>query len=194
MNEIQNEETQSTNKKRKRGIIYLSSIPQYMNVTRIREVFLEYGAIGRVFLQLSDTIDQKTKRKKVAKKFSEGWVEFEKKSVAKKVALHLNNKQVSTRKKSKHFDCIWNIKYLSGFKWVHLHERLAYEKAVRRQKLRAEITLAKKKTTYFTTNLRKHKSDVKTETQSVENSTQSETNKLEATEGDRQDFLKSIFT
>lgn len=38
-------------KKRKKGIVYLSSIPKYMNVTKLRELLGEYGEIGRVFLQ-----------------------------------------------------------------------------------------------------------------------------------------------
>ena len=41
--------------KRKRGIIYLSTIPRYMNVTKIREVFSNYGKVGRVYLQLADS-------------------------------------------------------------------------------------------------------------------------------------------
>ncbi|KAJ8965180.1 hypothetical protein NQ314_004323 [Rhamnusium bicolor] len=133
----------------KRGIIYLSTIPPYMNVSKIREVFGEYGQLGRVYLQLADpesTLEKKKKRN-IAKKFTEGWVEFERKSIAKKVAGLLNNTQVNNRKKSKQYDYIWNIKYLSNFKWTHLHERLAYEKAARRQKLRAEIQLAKKRLT-----------------------------------------------
>lgn len=39
------------NKKYKRGIIYLSTIPQYMNVTKVREIFGQYGELGRVYLQ-----------------------------------------------------------------------------------------------------------------------------------------------
>lgn len=42
-------------KKKKRGIIYLSTIPRYMNVTKIREIFSAYGEIGRVYLQLADS-------------------------------------------------------------------------------------------------------------------------------------------
>lgn len=38
-------------KKYKRGIIYLSTIPQYMNVTKVREIFSQYGELGRVYLQ-----------------------------------------------------------------------------------------------------------------------------------------------
>lgn len=40
--------------KKKRGLIYLSSIPKFMNVTKVREIFSEYGEIGRVYLQLAD--------------------------------------------------------------------------------------------------------------------------------------------
>lgn len=38
-------------KKKKRGIIYLSTIPPYMNVAKIREIFSQYGEIGRIYLQ-----------------------------------------------------------------------------------------------------------------------------------------------
>lgn len=38
-------------KKKKRGIIYLSSIPKYMNVTILREMLSQYAKIGRIFLQ-----------------------------------------------------------------------------------------------------------------------------------------------
>lgn len=38
-------------KKRKPGIIYISSIPKHMNVTLIREYLSPFGDIGRVFLQ-----------------------------------------------------------------------------------------------------------------------------------------------
>lgn len=38
-------------KKLKQGIIYLSSIPKYMNVALVREYLSPYGSIGRLFLQ-----------------------------------------------------------------------------------------------------------------------------------------------
>jgi len=41
----------SSTKIRKKGIVYLSSIPKYMNVTKLRELLGQYGEIGRVFLQ-----------------------------------------------------------------------------------------------------------------------------------------------
>lgn len=105
---------------------------------------------------------KKRKKKKFARNFTEGWVEFERKSVAKKVAAALNNKQVDSRKGSKLYDCLWNIKYLSHFKWTHLNERLAYEKAIRRQKLREEIEQAKKQANIFNLNIEKSSKKQKT--------------------------------
>lgn len=52
--EEDNDTQADTKKPPKRGIIYLSSIPPYMNVTRIREFFSEFGTVGRVYLQLAD--------------------------------------------------------------------------------------------------------------------------------------------
>lgn len=38
----------------KKGIIYISTIPKYMNASKIREYFGQFGEIGRVYLQLAD--------------------------------------------------------------------------------------------------------------------------------------------
>ncbi|KAJ8969481.1 hypothetical protein NQ314_001744 [Rhamnusium bicolor] len=65
------------------------------------EVFGEYGKLGHVYLKLADPASTLEKKRNIAKKFTEGWVEFETKSIAKKVAALLNNTQVSNRKKSK---------------------------------------------------------------------------------------------
>ncbi|XP_076752945.1 activator of basal transcription 1 [Xylocopa sonorina] len=158
--EIVKDDDISKTKKRKRGIVYLSSIPKYMNIAKIRELLSVYGRTGRIYLQLAnngqDQNDKTKKRKKIcAKSFTEGWVEFESKRVAKYVASTLNNKQISTRKKSKFYDVIWNIKYLPRFKWIHLSERLAYERAVRKQKLQTEIAQAKRETDYYSQNIDK---------------------------------------
>lgn len=141
-------------RKPKRGIIYLSTIPPYMNVTKVREIFAQFGELGRVYLQPADTNrGVSNKKKKPSKHFTEGWVEFRRKKVAKFVAQTLNNTQIGGRKKSKFYDHIWCIKYLPRFKWVHLSERLAYERAVRKQRLRAEISQAKREANYFSQNI-----------------------------------------
>ncbi|XP_036348013.1 pre-rRNA-processing protein esf2-like [Rhagoletis pomonella] len=145
-------------KKRKKGIIYVSNIPKHMNVTRIREILGEYGKIGRVYLQpekLPGNNDKKKKRKRIARHFTEGWVEFESKRVAKQIVELLNNKQISTRKKSQFYDYLWSMKYLPRFKWVHLTERMNYEQAVHKQRLSTEVSQARKETTFFQNNLDK---------------------------------------
>ncbi|XP_034946537.1 activator of basal transcription 1-like [Chelonus insularis] len=151
-----NTENDVKKKKKKRGIIYLSKIPKDMNVTMIRETFSKFGDVGRVYLQLA--ADKKNlKKKKPGRDFTEGWVEFESKRVAKYVAATLNNSQVSTRKRSKNYDAIWNIKYLPRFKWVHLSERLAYEKAVHKQRLKTEIAQAKREINFYSYNIDRSK-------------------------------------
>merc|ERR1712226_114674 len=81
--------------------------------------------------------------------FSEGWVEFMSKKVAKSAASSLNCQPVGGKRRSKAHDQLWNIKYLPRFKWVHLSERLAYEAAVRQQRLRTEISQVKREAEHF---------------------------------------------
>ncbi|XP_060559371.1 activator of basal transcription 1-like, partial [Ruditapes philippinarum] len=84
--------------------------------------------------------------------FSEGWLEFRDKRVAKKVAASLNNTQIGGKKKNKWREELWNMKYLHRFKWTHLNERLAYEKAVHSQRMRAEISQAKREANFHIQN------------------------------------------
>lgn len=119
-----------------------------------REIFYKntkniYAAI------ILDEAKKKRKKKRVSRHFTEGWVEFESKKAAKLVAEKLNNTPIATRKSSKFYDILWSIKYLPRFKWVHLSERLTYENAVKRQKMRTEISQARKEATFFQDNLDK---------------------------------------
>ncbi|CAL1675962.1 unnamed protein product [Lasius platythorax] len=196
------------NTKVKRGIIYLSTIPKYMNITMIREIFSAYGKVDRVYLQLAENDAQsiKKKRKKAIKHFTEGWVEFESKKVAKFVAATLNNTQISMRKKSRFYDVMWNIKYLPRFKWIHLSERLAYERAVHKQRLLTEIAQVKREVNFFSYNvdrskklLKKHKQGQETtfelpEVKQRDTDSEIRSRKAEKVQAeDRTEFLKSIF-
>jgi len=143
-------------KKKKPGIIYLSSIPQGFNVSRTIGFFAQYGRVGRVYLQ-PDLKEKAQRKDKLARNFTEGWVEFQSKRLAKEVAANLNLSQVGGKKRSKSHDVTWNIKYLTGFKWTHLSEKLAYEKAVHQQRMRNEISQAKRETDFIKTNLEKSK-------------------------------------
>ncbi len=54
----------------------------------------------------------------------EGWVEFADKRDAKMVAERVNGTLVGGKKRSFYHDDMWTIKYLKGFKWRHLTEKL----------------------------------------------------------------------
>ncbi len=123
---------------RKPGILYLSSIPPGFNVSQTTLFFAQFGQVGRVFLQ-PDPVEKARRKDGRARNFVEGWVEFASKTVAKEVADAINGTRVGGKRRSRAHDVLWNVKYLTGFKWTHLSERLAYEKAVHSQKMRTEI-------------------------------------------------------
>lgn len=98
---------------------------------------------------------KKANKKKKNVTFIEGWVEFERKKVAKFVAQHINNTPISTKKGSRFCDMLWSLKYLPGFKWIHLSERLTYEHAVQHQKLQLALSKARREAAFFSHNLDK---------------------------------------
>jgi len=122
--------TSETKKKPTPGVIYLSRIPNKMNVTIIRSYFDQYGQTGRIYLQLSSKFfmffsyfsidflfiylfikenEGKTKRER-GPKYTEGWIEFKSKRDAKLITKQLNNQQVGGRRRTPWYDDIWNIK------------------------------------------------------------------------------------
>ncbi|XP_029466970.1 activator of basal transcription 1 isoform X2 [Rhinatrema bivittatum] len=147
------------------GIIYLGHIPPRLRPRHIRNMLSAHGEVGRIFLQAEDRFVRKKKRKAGtnAKDFTEGWVEFQDKKVAKLVAASLNNSPMGTRKKNRFHDDLWNMKYLHRFSWSHLSEQLAYERQVRRQRMQAEVSQAKRETNFFLQNVEKSKSFEKAE-------------------------------
>ncbi|KAF5752284.1 pre-rRNA-processing protein ESF2 [Tripterygium wilfordii] len=77
------------------------------------------------------------------------WVEFTNKSVAKRVANLLNGEQMGGKKRSQFYFDLWNIKYLSKFKWDDLTEEIAYKNAIREQKLALEISAANRERNFY---------------------------------------------
>lgn len=100
-------------------------------------------------------VTKKANKKKKNVTFTEGWVEFEKKKVAKFVAQHINNTPITSKKGSPFCDHLWSLKYLPGFKWIHLSERLTYERAIKHQKLQIALSKARKEAGFFQHNLDK---------------------------------------
>ncbi|KPP65163.1 Activator of basal transcription 1-like [Scleropages formosus] len=139
------------------GILYLGHIPPRLRPSHVRTMLGAYGEIGRIFLQPEDKIVKRKKKKagSRARNFTEGWVEFRDKRVAKRVAASLHNTPVGLKKRSRFSDDLWCIKYLHKFFWCHLSERLAYEQTVRQQRLRTEISQAKRETNFYLANVEK---------------------------------------
>ncbi|KAL7432845.1 hypothetical protein ACHAXH_006108, partial [Discostella pseudostelligera] len=129
-------------KLQKRGIVYLARVPPRMGPSKVKTLLSDFGPISRIYLAEEDKSIRKKRRKaggSGGKRYTEGWVEFESKKVAKLVGETLNMSRIANQKGSIHYDDLWNIKYLKGFKWSHLTEKVAYERRVREQKLRVEM-------------------------------------------------------
>lgn len=107
--------------------IYISRVPPFMKPEKLKHLLGQYGDINRIYLVPEDKTHHK---KRVAnggnrkQSYTEGWIEFLDKKVAKQIAKMLNTKQIGGRKRDYYHDDIWNLKYLKGFKWDHLTEKI----------------------------------------------------------------------
>ncbi|KAG6466219.1 hypothetical protein ZIOFF_076004 [Zingiber officinale] len=159
----------------KHGICYLSRVPPRMDPSHIRQILSQYGEIQRIYLVPEDDA-VKAQRKQSGgfrgKGFSEGavdvcnmsvmdvdawWVEFTKKSVAKEVASMLNGEQIGGKRRSAFFYDIWNIKYLSKFKWDDLVGEVAIKKHEREEKFQLAISAAKRERDFYLSKLEQSK-------------------------------------
>lgn len=134
-------------KLQKRGIVYISRVPPRMTPSKVKTLLSDFGTITRVYLVEEDKTVRKKRRKaggSGGKRYTEGWVEFEKKNRAKEAGEALNMNRITNHKGSIHYDDFWSVKFLKGFKWSHLTEKVAYERRVREQKLRVEMMEVRK--------------------------------------------------
>ena len=134
-------------KVRRSGVVYLSSVTPYMKPEKIKHLLGKFGIVQRMHLVEEDASVARRRalnggnRKK---KFVEGWIEFEDKRDAKRCAAMLNGQIVGGKKSGFFHDIIWNIKYLKGFKWGDLTEKLTLEKRLRADRLKAEFAKNRK--------------------------------------------------
>lgn len=154
--ELEEAEEASCNGSKKKvvpGIVYLGHVPPRFRPLHVRNLLSVYGEVGRVFFQAEDPFVRRKKAAaaaggkkgaKYSKDYTEGWVEFRDKRIAKRVAASLHNTPMGARKRSPFRYDLWNLKYLHRFTWSHLSEHLAFERQVRRQRLRAEVAQAKR--------------------------------------------------
>jgi ESF2/ABP1 family protein len=84
------------------GVCYISRIPPHMQVMKLRELLSCYG-IERVYLKPKTDGPQQQHRRC----YTEGWVEFTDKRVAKMAALSLHGSAMDSKKKSHFKDDLW---------------------------------------------------------------------------------------
>lgn len=171
--------------KYKYGIIYLSYIPEGVTVKILREIMSEFGQLGRIYLEPE-------KNNKKHRTYTEGWIEFKKKRVAKNVAKTLNGTPLQYgRKRCKINGQIWSIEYLHKFKWTHLIEKLAHNNAVKEQRRKFEMSQAKKEVSFYQKMTEKSKRGRKKNTTTTDQEIPTDRNDVDDNNGDK--LNKSAF-
>ncbi|KAF4714296.1 Activator of basal transcription 1 [Perkinsus olseni] len=140
-------------KKDKKGVVYFSRIPPFMQPCKLRHLMEQLGRVGRVYLTPEDETQQARRKKSGGNKktkFVDGWVEFESKSVAKRVAATLNNTPVGGKKRHNAYrDDMWLCRYLPKFKWHHLKEHVIYNREVRGARLEQKLSQQRKINNFY---------------------------------------------
>ncbi|KAG6859805.1 hypothetical protein C0995_003709 [Termitomyces sp. Mi166 len=128
------------------GVIYISRIPPGMRPSKVRHLMSLHGEVGRVYLQQENPKRAYLRKKYTSTKkahYTEGWVEFKDKRVAREVAEMLNAQPIGGKKGTRWHDDVWTMKYLPRFKWNMLTEQVAHEAAIHTAKLRVELSHSK---------------------------------------------------
>ncbi|KAK7061318.1 Pre-rRNA-processing protein ESF2 [Favolaschia claudopus] len=114
------------------------ALAAFQAAQNLRHLMSGYGEVGRVYLQQGGITDPK---RAYLPHFTEGWVEFKDKKVARSVAEMLKTPNRSAvRKGTRWRDDVWTMKYLPKFKWSMLTEQVAHEAAAHTAKLRVELS------------------------------------------------------
>jgi ESF2/ABP1 family protein len=84
-----------------------------------RDSTLQFHAIDpkRAYLRKKHTTSKKPH-------YTEGWVEFKSKKIARSVADMLNARPIGGKKGTRWAEDVWTMKYLPRFKWYMLTEQI----------------------------------------------------------------------
>jgi len=138
---------------RAKGVVYMSRVPPKLRPAKLRQLLEPHGVVLRIYLAPEDPAQRKRRRRTggdSGKRFTEGWIEWADKREAKKAVQLLNGQPMGgRRRRESQFSDLWNLKYLSGFSWTDLSEEIAYEAAVREQKLNAELAQAGREKDFY---------------------------------------------
>ncbi len=137
-----------------KGVVYLSRIPPYMRAIKVRQLLSAYGELGRLYLAPEEAGAYARRVRAGGNKrvqFTEGWVEFLDKRVARATAESIHGTRVGDgagvhgrAKRGFYGDDLWSVRYLRGFKWHHLTEMAGYERRIKGARLRTAIAGARK--------------------------------------------------
>jgi len=145
----------------KKGVVYLSRIPPNMGPNKLRSMMCHFGDVGRIYLTPEDKTLSKQRKKETGKKvklYKDGWVEFEKRKVARKVAEALNGTCIGGKKRHNWYrDDTWCIRYLPKFKWEMINEEKYYNWSVRKTRLDQAISQAKRENEEYLENVDRSK-------------------------------------
>jgi len=140
-------------KKDMRGVIHLASMPLTMQVQKIRHIFEQFGEVGRVYLAPEDKFRHESRKKQGGNRklrYTEGWIEFADRRLAKRVAQTLNGTTIGGKKRHNFFrDDMWNMRYLPGFKWHMLKEDTIYNQQVRKARLEQRMSQSQRENNFF---------------------------------------------
>jgi ESF2/ABP1 family protein len=123
----------------KTGVVYLSHLPPHMKSHKIRYILNQYGTVHRMYLRKEPLWRYKQRLERGDRKgrlFTDGWAEFEKKRDAKLCESRMNGQVTGLR--GRWANSIWSVKFLHGFKWVHLEAALEEERRKHLDKFKEE--------------------------------------------------------
>jgi len=150
---LASEEAASKETKDMKGVVHLASLPLHMRAQKLRHILEQFGEIERIYLAPEDEFRSKNRKKSGGSKkirFTEGWVEFAQRKLARRVAESLNGTPIGGKKRHNVFrDDIWNMRYLPKFKWFMLKEGTIYNQQVRKARLQQMMSQAQRENTFF---------------------------------------------
>jgi len=149
----QNAETSWEDKKNMRGVVHLATLPLCMRVQKLRHILEQFGELGRVYLAPEDKFRHQNRKRAGGNRklrYTEGWVEFADRRIAKRVAHTLNGTTIGGKKRHNFFrDDMWNMRYLPRFKWHMLKEGTMYNQQVRKARLQQRLSQATRENTFY---------------------------------------------
>ncbi|CAK9090192.1 unnamed protein product [Durusdinium trenchii] len=145
----------------RRGVIHLASIPLVMGFQKLRHLMEQFGEVGRVYLAPEEPRKQMSRKRAGGNRkvrYTEGWVEFMDRRIAKRVAATLHGSTIGGKKRHNFFrDDMWNMRYLPGFKWHMLKEGAIYDQQVRKARLQQKISQATRENSFYLESVEKAK-------------------------------------